>query len=553
MKPSPVKRKSSNPKSTSTRTSPNRKNAQNDEFLQYEKTINEATEKNNLQGAFTQTATQMVGIALAMILYFNYVMIKPYLTPIFWALACGVVLWEPKRKMVECLADLAMNGIRSKSYSIWYIYWKRVECLYRKFMYLNPFLPLIALAAFTAGYFYLKFNIPFLFVLAVPLCSGFLIFLVLIFLDPSYHDALVASLLVTAIPTVFFVSGHFFLAMSFEEGRAFAMEIDVQNILQKLTLTEEQFADVLAPCGITVEMIETQIDESKIWTVNWIQHNIGLNITELEDIYFTFSGSRNKSNPIIDRTTWNSIEFFDMVGTPFSKILRLWISEFDINRIWPVAGFFSYFARFFWIAGYLIKSVYGFALSFIVFEICLYYLLQSKTFFLDQVLHVLPVTSGLRDHVKSTLIASVNGVLLGSLAICLSHAGITYATFKFILGLDFVYLSTFVTAVTALFPFVSSWIVIPPVLAIHYLRGNSIVISSVVLFVVQMFFWVIDSRIYEMIPKTHPYITGVSIVLGIATFGAEGILIGPMLIVFTVTGYHLFDENVHVADEKKDL
>ncbi len=54
--------------------------------------------------------------------------------------------------------------------------------------------------------------------------------------------------------------------------------------------------------------------------------------------------------------------------------------------------------------------------------------------------------------------------------------------------------------------------------------------------------WFTDPYIYSKIPNSHPYITGLSIVLGFSAFGVEGVLIGPLLIIFAVTIYDMFDQ-----------
>ena len=52
------------------------------------------------------------------------------------------------------------------------------------------------------------------------------------------------------------------------------------------------------------------------------------------------------------------------------------------------------------------------------------------------------------------------------------------------------------------------------------------------------------SIIHELVPQSHAYITGLAMVLGYTTFGIEGVLIGPILIVMTVTFYEIFQEFV---------
>ncbi len=73
--------------------------------------------------------------------------------------------------------------------------------------------------------------------------------------------------------------------------------------------------------------------------------------------------------------------------------------------------------------------------------------------------------------VSSSLKRSVNGIFLSSFAICFTHGLTTYLLFK-IFNFDFIFIATFFTAFTAIFPILSSWIVYIP-LAIYLYISNA--------------------------------------------------------------------------------
>jgi predicted PurR-regulated permease PerM len=52
--------------------------------------------------------------------------------------------------------------------------------------------------------------------------------------------------------------------------------------------------------------------------------------------------------------------------------------------------------------------------------------------------------------------------------------------------------------------------------------------------------WIVDSAIYADIPDSHPYISSLSIVLGLYSFGIQGIILGPLLACLPVIAYHIF-------------
>ncbi|KNC87192.1 hypothetical protein SARC_00719, partial [Sphaeroforma arctica JP610] len=52
--------------------------------------------------------------------------------------------------------------------------------------------------------------------------------------------------------------------------------------------------------------------------------------------------------------------------------------------------------------------------------------------------------------------------------------------------------------------------------------------------------WFVDPAIYGEIPSSHPYVTGMSIVMGLSRWGLQGALIGPVIVCIPVIMYQLY-------------
>ena len=139
----------------------------------------------------------------------------------------------------------------------------------------------------------------------------------------------------------------------------------------------------------------------------------------------------------------------------------------------------------------------------------------------------------------------------------------------------FPFLVSVISGTIAIFPFLPLWLVyIPPLLILSLTSDPNFYPFLVVICVVYVglvniryfffiyffsfiyyyFFFIVTiltfpnplfrSAIHELVPQSHAYITGLAMVLGYTTFGIEGVLIGPLLIVMTVTIYEIFQDLV---------
>jgi len=187
-------------------------------------------------------------------------------------------------------------------------------------------------------------------------------------------------------------------------------------------------------------------------------------------------------------------------------------------------------------------SLLSYGFSVLLFLSCLFYLLQSENDGISLVVNLLPVSVETRTKISSALANSVQGVFLVTFKICVFHSLFTWLTFS-MAGVNFVYLSTFMSGLFSIIPFLGSWVVSLYAALELYTTGHWV--SAI--FMVTLHYavsWWVDPAIYSEIPNSHPYLVGLSIISGLYVFDIEGVLIGPLLVTIPAIIYNLYLEFV---------
>ena len=138
-------------------------------------------------------------------------------------------------------------------------------------------------------------------------------------------------------------------------------------------------------------------------------------------------------------------------------------------------------------------------------------------------------------NAHTTARAVVESVFHMTVTISVCHGLFTWLTFH-LLGAKLVYLSTSLSALFGVLPFLGAhWIVIPAMAELWLVQHKKV--SAVVLLASHIIVtWFIDPLIYgengdELEGGLHPYLVGLSVVGGLFLFGPEGGLIGPFLLI----------------------
>mmetsp|Transcript_11612 Transcript_11612/g.16111 ORF Transcript_11612/g.16111 Transcript_11612/m.16111 type:complete len:738 (-) Transcript_11612:47-2260(-) len=524
-----------------------------------------------MQSAFMNTGAQILGLSLLVLIYLNYVMLSIYLTPIFWALMFGIILRNPKQQIIQYLEPIRQieksfyyrkrRGARLSFMSdgtlpvdieipefgtLWDLTKAKAKFILTHTIHpftrehFNFYILLIVLMSGLYGvYFGVWFRNAWLF--TVPLGIFLVTIISLIVLDSSWHDVIIASLLIALGVVTFMCFTHFFFVTTVHES--YDMYTRVQSFVENKLNETSPLDAYFQQQNITQDLVRTYLNSSKSLLDDWLtRHN--LDTFQIQALVSAW----NSNTTAIASTPGNFPGFSGMLinwdaHTAHQAIEWAQQQDFDFSAYASVISnlFIGTGISVLTSVIIMVSAFKDLVLGFTVFLACLYYLLVSKEFFLDKLVEIIPVED--THKISIALRRSVNGIFLSSLAICGSHALVTFVFFT-LCGLEFKFIATFFTAFIAIFPVLSSWLICIPVFLLLYISGSPYAMMQSLIFLILrlILLFVSDPYIFTKIPNSHPYITGLSMVSGIYTFGTEGILIGPMLVILTYTVFDILDQ-----------
>lgn len=125
--------------------------------------------------------------------------------------------------------------------------------------------------------------------------------------------------------------------------------------------------------------------------------------------------------------------------------------------------------------------------------------------------------------------SALSGVFEVTAKLGFFHGVFTWLTLR-MLGAHFVYLPTLAAILFSCFPFIPVTVVIIPAVLEFLFRGAWL--RTIVLVVAHLSAGSADDVIVSEVPGTNPFLTGMAIAGGMATFenSFQGALLGPMLV-----------------------
>jgi len=219
----------------------------------------------------------------------------------------------------------------------------------------------------------------------------------------------------------------------------------------------------------------------------------------------------------------------DLITSKIEVVVQKYVPDFRINT----REYLSVFAS--WIVdrlGGLFSGTLDLLIKFVLGLVALFYFLRDGEVFKKQIIALSPLSADKDKMVSDSLKASISSVLIGSLAVALVQgllSGIGFALF----GVPNATLWGTVAGVAALVPGVGTALVwIPAVVYLFFYGSSGIWIVQLLWSVILV--GLIDNFLAPFIinkgVNIHPLFILFSILGGLQFFGAEGFLLGPLVV-----------------------
>lgn len=140
------------------------------------------------------------------------------------------------------------------------------------------------------------------------------------------------------------------------------------------------------------------------------------------------------------------------------------------------------------------------------------------------------------EEIDKSFHKSIQGVFISTLEIFIYHTLLTWIIFD-LCSIKFVYLLSLISGVITLVPIIAPWVILIPGNLLNFF-DNEFSLIKIIVFNVTYYFLIVtvDSDIYKKnVKRSHPYITGLSFVMGMYTFGFKGMIYGPVLLCVSIT------------------
>ena len=148
----------------------------------------------------------------------------------------------------------------------------------------------------------------------------------------------------------------------------------------------------------------------------------------------------------------------------------------------------------------------------------------------------LPYSNKQIEIINKSFHKSIQGVFIITIEIFIFHSLLTWLLFD-IFNINLVYIFSLFAGIISLIPIISPWTILIPANALYMFNNGPSFLKMVILDASYYFIIsIVDNDIYmKNVKISHPYVTGLSFVMGVYTFGFKGIVYGPVLLCVSIT------------------
>eukprot|EP01126_Amoeba_proteus_P047406 TRINITY_DN5405_c0_g1_i2.p1 TRINITY_DN5405_c0_g1~~TRINITY_DN5405_c0_g1_i2.p1 ORF type:complete len:538 (-),score=80.15 TRINITY_DN5405_c0_g1_i2:40-1653(-) len=509
--------------------------------------------------SWTNSRIYFLGLATLTLLYYDFIMVSPYISPFFWSFIVCTFLRKPRDNCVAFLRFFVPNKYKQNttwwnpfqtflSYytrikniatgfaTLWQTYVITLDGVRQWIAFLVGIVLYVGLLLWSSTLDTVVLYIFLLIPLLMFLCFIF-IMICLIFLEATTLASLGLLLVTvsTSVAVVLFVAIQ--CTREFTQGAGYAQESFLMN---------DQWKELLR---LTPEI--TNVTEGLASGKNLLINRYAYILDYASEFFggsFFVKEAAHLTSGWIERLKSNG------------KVMHQPLLNFDISEsIYSMAssygqsfaklGFTTLFSTLSFVFT-LIESSLTQLISIFTFLASSFYILQADNDVLDRLVVIIP-DKQIQVDFSRKFRKYVNGIFLSTLLIGVLHAFIT-GFMCVVLEIRFVFTLSVLSAFLAIFPIVSfMWLFIA--LAFFSLWMGEL-FQALLITSVMCGMSAIDTAVYsEFFDKTTceaendmithgPYVTGLAIALGVYAFSWNGLVIGPLLVFLTLIAYDIFSE-----------
>eukprot|EP00927_Polykrikos_kofoidii_P068090 TRINITY_DN63486_c0_g1_i1.p1 TRINITY_DN63486_c0_g1~~TRINITY_DN63486_c0_g1_i1.p1 ORF type:complete len:607 (-),score=60.41 TRINITY_DN63486_c0_g1_i1:431-2251(-) len=503
----------------------------------------------------------LTAIGVCFLLYLNYRLFEPYFSCLLWAVLVSQALHLPKRAIVKQVSEWRCQGVQ-RSLSA---------------RHLRDTICSLYGASFIAGVAVMYIAAPWLLVFGGASClfGGTLFVACALSTRLLSPDTLVTiTLLLTAVLTAVFLL-IFCCTQCLQEGITVATHVSVwastalsDESVQRMYDTRRD--DFLWKTHVDQVIAHAQgfIGDDGHLSISEVLQFLGMNATQWGPLVCELERLLTMTTTVATSNTTAlggfSGDVHDSDSTWFTKIKALSVGDFSFgsaSRVYialkrSVGSFDSrtaveyisslvsfLFGTSGFVVGGLLGSIFSllfhsvnFSVNVGIFFTVVFYLLQSKHDCLHYLLR--PLGPDIRPALVETLRRIVSDVLVLPIKAAFVHGLFTVIVF-WLFDLKFRAFAALVGALFAAVPYLSAWLVcLPWVLALLlqtcYIRAAAFAVCY------YLSVSTACSLIHDDLTIVHPYITNLSIFMGVTSFGVEGALFGPLLVCIGMAVYNVW-------------
>eukprot|EP01101_Sappina_pedata_P007566 TRINITY_DN4035_c0_g1_i1.p1 TRINITY_DN4035_c0_g1~~TRINITY_DN4035_c0_g1_i1.p1 ORF type:complete len:536 (-),score=218.35 TRINITY_DN4035_c0_g1_i1:120-1727(-) len=490
----------------------------------------------DVRRAFQACAAQLTGLVFIAVIYNCYSMIEDQAMLFIWALFLSIILKKPKEYIVYSLEGV--EEYEKEGYIAKFTYLLTNLCVNR---YTVCFFLLLMLShmSCTLG---IMCGLAQNWIVVVVMLLILALATMFTYVKSEDYVNFVSMTIVVGFFVVGSVFAIFFLVQAITESMAFGFQ--VKKMVED-KINDPTWADLFNEYGINAESINNYTIMAQEKAGEWVEEQ-GYNITEISDMIGQYS-QKNTTELQDDLMALDFIKIKDMVEE------KIDLTSLSGTMIGIGEVLFGTGIGFLQVIGDIIAPILGMMSSFLDVVVLIgatFFLVSLDETWVQYAFGLLPVSKTHRREITETVQEHIAQVFICSALLCFSHGFSTWLYFS-LLGMNFAYSAAFLVGITTIFPFFSPWFVFIPALLIDFLHnGWWTILSGIGLFIVEFLMGsFVDDMIYDQIPGSQPYVTGMSIAFGVSTFGVAGFLLGPVLVVILKSFYSIFSTHLTHEDD----